>query len=196
MFITEAMHNGSGKISIALDAWTSPNKLTFLASEAYFIDKDWKLRSMLIGFEQLHEAHTGENMASVTLRCLEEFSIHDSLFALVSDNASNNQTLGYHLALSLDSREKRIRWDQTSMQIPCMAHVIQLVVVSFLDAIKCTAKNDDFARSVGEEGIARTHYIPRGFQRTLYKVREARLYYFFHWNLKSCLYGNYIFCVS
>ena len=50
MFITEAMHNGSGKISIALDAWTPSNKLAFLAIKAYFIDKDWKLRSMLIGF--------------------------------------------------------------------------------------------------------------------------------------------------
>ena len=42
---------GVQKVSLALDAWTSPNKLAFLAIVVYYITPDWKYRHALIAFE-------------------------------------------------------------------------------------------------------------------------------------------------
>src|SRR4051794_6829213 len=41
---------GVKKISIALDAWSSPNHKAFLAIQAYYITDDYKYRYILIGF--------------------------------------------------------------------------------------------------------------------------------------------------
>jgi len=40
----------AGKISLAADTWTSPNKLAFLAIVAYWISDSWQMEEMLIGF--------------------------------------------------------------------------------------------------------------------------------------------------
>ena len=50
------------KVCIALDAWTSPNNIVFLAITDYFINHNWKLQEALLGFEHLSCCHTGRNM--------------------------------------------------------------------------------------------------------------------------------------
>ena len=50
------------KVYIALDAWTSPNNIAFLAITGCFIDHNWKLQEVLLGFEHLSGCHTGCNM--------------------------------------------------------------------------------------------------------------------------------------
>jgi hypothetical protein len=42
-----------GKISFTLDVWTSPSTKSFLAITAHYIDKDWKLRNVLVDFIQI-----------------------------------------------------------------------------------------------------------------------------------------------
>ena len=41
------------KISFTLDVWTSPSTKSFLAITAHYIDKDWKLRNVLVDFVQI-----------------------------------------------------------------------------------------------------------------------------------------------
>ena len=84
--------NGA-KISLALDIWTSPNNITFMAIVGYFIDRNWKLREVLLGFEPLSGQHTGRKLAIVVNAVLDNYRLSDGVFALVTDNASNNGTL-------------------------------------------------------------------------------------------------------
>ena len=59
------------RISLALDAWTSPNKLTFMAVTGYFINADWKYREALLRFKPLSGLHTGKYLANVLKQVLE-----------------------------------------------------------------------------------------------------------------------------
>lgn len=69
------MKNVPGKISFALDAWTSPNILGFLGITCHYIDANWKLRDILLDFVYLEGSHSGENLANAFLKCLEEKKI-------------------------------------------------------------------------------------------------------------------------
>ena len=53
------------KISLALDCWTSPNNLSFMAVTGYYIDQDQKYKEALLGFEPLTGAHTGKHLVTV-----------------------------------------------------------------------------------------------------------------------------------
>jgi hypothetical protein len=61
-----------GKIPIASDAWTSTNRLSFLALTASWITEDWGLAISLINFILLKGTHSGANMASATYKTLDE----------------------------------------------------------------------------------------------------------------------------
>ena len=49
----ESFQDILGKISFTLDVWTSPSTKSFLAITAHYIDKDWKLRNVLVNFIQI-----------------------------------------------------------------------------------------------------------------------------------------------
>jgi len=49
----ESFQDILGKISFTLDVWTSPSTKSFLAITAHYIDKDWKLRNVLMDFIQI-----------------------------------------------------------------------------------------------------------------------------------------------
>jgi hypothetical protein len=65
-----------GKISLAADTWTSPNKLAVLASVADRISDSWKMEEVLIGFEEIKSSHTGANMAGIVNEVLAKYGIH------------------------------------------------------------------------------------------------------------------------
>lgn len=65
----------NGKISLCLDSWTSPNHLAFLSIIGYFVTKDWELKELLLGFEDLPEGHSGQEQAEIVLACLQRYKI-------------------------------------------------------------------------------------------------------------------------
>jgi hypothetical protein len=137
---------GSNRVSIALDTWSSPNKIAFLSITAYVISEDWKFQEHLIGFEHLSGSHTGENMARLVMGVLKEYEIHQRLFAVTADNAANNNTLRKHLALLLQ-RDHKVAWYPEANRIPCLAHVIQLIVQEMVRSLKVEPTQDSPATS-------------------------------------------------
>lgn len=122
------------RVSIALDAWQSPFKKSFLAITAYHITRDWKYREALLGFEPLDKSHTGSAMATIVERVCDQFKIKDRLFCITTDNASNNDTMRRELEDLLAGYN--LEWSPDATKIPCMAHVIQLVVKAILSGFK------------------------------------------------------------
>ena len=130
------------KISIALDCWTSPNNLAFMAITAYYITSDWQYKEVLIGFEHVKGSHTGARLAEVINTVLTTVDIKHKLYAITTDNASNNDTMRGKLSEVL-RREHMVEWDPADTKIACLAHVVQLVVKQLLGVLKAEAVNNE-----------------------------------------------------
>lgn len=52
--IRNELPHGTRKISLAMDGWTSPNKLPITSMLAYYIDDDWNLREVQLGFDEVN----------------------------------------------------------------------------------------------------------------------------------------------
>ncbi|OQD77362.1 hypothetical protein PENANT_c110G10938 [Penicillium antarcticum] len=159
------------KISIALDCWTSPFTQAFMAITGYFIDKDWQYREVLLGFEPLHGSHSGANLSSILLDILLKHKIEDRVFAITTDNASNNQTL-------VDTLQQAISEDTTLIRVPCLAHVIQLSLNELLGHIKACPQNESTETQWTEQRSqsARANITKEDIANTLSNIRNLAIY--------------------
>ncbi|QRV96184.1 hAT family dimerization protein [Ceratobasidium sp. AG-Ba] len=132
-----------GLMAISCDAWTSSNRIAFLAITASWITHDWRLEETLLDFVELRGAHDGQNMASAVSSALSELGIEEKVVALVSDIASNNGTLVRHLSTSLKKSSPKSRWDRDKAHIRCLSHVIHLAVMSLLRGLKAVPPSTD-----------------------------------------------------
>jgi hypothetical protein len=142
---------GDQKISLAVDVWSSPNHYAFLGAIAYMITPEWELKSFVLGFEPLSGRHTGNNLATIILKLLEYYNIKDRLLAITTDNASNNGTMRTELQDQL--KELSVEWESQVGTIPCMAHVIQLVVGELVKCLSVTPTNDKVNEVFNEDDI-------------------------------------------
>lgn len=129
------------KISIALDAWTGTNHFSFLAIKVYYINTHWSLKEKLLDFIPMRGQHTGVSMAKEVLKVLKLTGLTHRLLGLTSDNASNNSTL----SRSLESRlaDEGYTWPALENTIPCLAHIINLVVQDILLHLKLDPAEDE-----------------------------------------------------
>lgn len=111
-----------------------------MAVTAYFLDEDWEYHEILLGFEPLHGQHSGVNLSSVLFELLQQHRITDRVLAITTDNASNNNTLVSSIQESIQSLE--LNNNTTIIQVPCIAHVIQLSLKDLLGQMKANPKND------------------------------------------------------
>jgi hypothetical protein len=124
----------TGKLSIALDCWTSPFRQAFLAITGYFIDTQWKYREVLLAFEPLEGSHSGYNLSKVLMDILDKYKISDRVIAITTDNASNNNTM---LRFTQD-----IGGNRALIRTQCLAHVIQLCLTDLLSDLKVQPHNE------------------------------------------------------
>jgi hypothetical protein len=129
--------HGNTKLSIALDAWTAGNHLSFLAIKGYFISKMWKPQEVLLDFIPMRGKHTGVSMAQQVIRLLKATKTTNRLLAITCDNASNNSALSRTLQSQLQLED--ITWNSKENTIPCLAHIINLVVQDIIHHLKLEA---------------------------------------------------------
>lgn len=160
----------NAKLSLALDCWTSPFQDAFMAITGYFLDKEWEYREVLLGFEPLSGTHSGVNLGENVLQILQKHQITDRVLAVTSDNASNNKTLV--TAVNDSIRELQLKTDSTIIQVPCLAHVIQLSLVELLGKIKASPKNDNAESEWSDDRVRllRARQQKRDIADTLNKV--------------------------
>jgi hypothetical protein len=187
------------KISLALDAWTSPNKIAFLAIVAFWMGDDWKLRKQLIGFEQLIDRHTGDYMAEIVRKIIIKYQLQDRLYAVTTDNATNNQTLTENLQKHVNAlrefqeiesddianeiirenlreiaMQTTLQWNNRQLHLPCFAHVIQLAVNAFLDGIKAIEDDDSSAsHNIDIKDLDQFSVMTDSFKKTLKMVSST-----------------------
>jgi hypothetical protein len=128
------------KLSIALDAWSAANHLSFLAVNGYYINDDWQLKEVLLDFVPLRGSHTGDSMATEVLQILRETGTTRKLLAITCDNASNNNTMTRTIQYKLS--EENVIWSSKENTIPCLAHVVNLVVQDIIQHLKLSASTE------------------------------------------------------
>ena len=73
-------------------------------------------------------------MAGILYDVLKRFNITKCLLCITTDNAGNNGTMRKELEELLNNLDFNNGWSSDSTKIPCLAHVIQLVVKAILSA--------------------------------------------------------------
>lgn len=85
-------------------------------------------------------------MAELVRSTIQTYNISDRLFCITTDNASNNGKMRKDLQVIMDQMyeglEEQVSWDSEATKIPCMAHVIQLVVKAMLGAFNVEPGED------------------------------------------------------
>jgi hypothetical protein len=102
---------------------------------------------------------------------LDQFDLKSKLFCITTDNATNNDTL----TAALETRLKvddAIHFDQSEQHIPCVAHVLNLAVHSFLRNLKVLG---DYPASTSDDEDELNNILPnpeKDFAVTITKIRE------------------------
>lgn len=128
------------KVSLSLDAWTSPNQYAFLAIIAHFVTNDGRLEELLIDFTELIGEHTGANMADAVWSTMKRYGLVGRVLAVVMDNASNNNTLME--ALEAHHRAEGLTCNASHARLRCIPHTIHLAALKLLEGIGAISKGE------------------------------------------------------
>ena len=102
---------------------------------------------------------------------LNQFDLKSKLFCVTTDNATNNDTLTGALETRLEI-DDGIHFDPLEQHIPCVAHVLNLAVQSFLRNLK-VLEDDTTSTSDDEDEVNDIFADPeKDFAVTMTKIRE------------------------
>lgn len=150
--VTEHLKSARGKIHITFDGWTSRYQLSLLGVNCFFVDREWRHRTLLLAIPAICGRHTGDNLANEVAEVLAEWDIQsDRLGYMVLDNASNNNTAVVALGneFGFEPEERRLR---------CLGHIIHLAVKRLLlgeaaDAMESTGSGDPDCDDDAEDAL-------------------------------------------
>jgi len=111
-------------------------------------------------------------MAGIINDVLVRYGIQDRIVGFTNDSASNNRTLTE--ALNNARSLLLIEWSQLENHIPCMAHVIQLILGEFLGSIKVKLWDGHMASGFKAGYIENCMCLDNGFHKTVQKVMGLR----------------------
>src|SRR5579871_812995 len=138
------LNEARSRISISMDAWTSPSCIiSILGVAAHFIDKSGKRRTTILALGHLQGVHSGENMAGVLLQIFNEYGIQNRIGYFMGDNHEANDTC-------IDSLLQQLHPWMTAKQrkkhrLRCAGHIINFCTHAFImgkDAEKIAREMD------------------------------------------------------
>ena len=128
--IQQALRDACSKIHLVFDGWTSPNGYGLLGVQCRFLDRDYHLQAFLIGLRRITGEHSGSALAELLFTVTETYRCTESIGFVVSDNASNMDTLVSEIERQLTA--VGIDWSADYYRIRCLGHIIHLVAEAFL----------------------------------------------------------------
>ncbi|KAJ5413612.1 hypothetical protein N7509_000239 [Penicillium cosmopolitanum] len=92
-YVKNELARSSRTLALSLDVWTSENQIAIMGIIGHWISPDFEKREELLEFTEINGPHSGENLAEVVLKMLDELDIAPKLLTITGDNAGNNGTL-------------------------------------------------------------------------------------------------------
>lgn len=133
-------------IAISLDVWTSKNSKPILGVIGHQLDSQFYYQEQVLEFAEIYRAYTGENIADLLQRTLEELRIERKILVITADNASNNKALVLELYLNLSEKFQSdkistrettgFRFQGADSYIRCLAYIFNLIVSEILSTLK------------------------------------------------------------
>ena len=143
------------------------------------MDEVFVLHKDLLDFQEINVSHTGANLTEHVMEILLKYNIHERLYCITTDNASNNSTLCSSLSQLLN--KYGVQWDPERNHIACLTHVINLAVKEFLKTLKIQERTPEDEWEVLEHQVhvaskkKKPKYEIKGinpFDRVIQKVRK------------------------
>ena len=89
-YIAEMKTRFQSKLSLCMDAWTGPNKMSFLGITFTYLDENFNIQRGLLEMVKMKEKHSGEYIASLFQQALLLYGIDkDMVGGVTQDNAAN-----------------------------------------------------------------------------------------------------------
>ncbi|KNE92344.1 hypothetical protein PSTG_14244 [Puccinia striiformis f. sp. tritici PST-78] len=121
-----SLKNHEGAMYLGLDAWQWPNGYDILGTVIYRLVQEeaggFKLEAMPLDFVWLKESHTGLYLADTIWVIVEKFGVQHKICGIVTDNASNNQTMIEEI-----KKFKWARFKGDTQWVRCFAHILNLI---------------------------------------------------------------------
>jgi hypothetical protein len=95
---------------------------------------------VLLTFQSLSDAHTSETMIRIVVNILKKYKLKNRLFAIIIDNASNNEKMRKEMKKILKKID--IEWNHEKNHVFCIVHVIQFAINEILESMKISVVND------------------------------------------------------
>ncbi len=141
----------SWRVSIALNAWSSSQRVAYLRVLIYWVDVKFQFREHLIEFTSLDIEHTERQLMMKLMKILKNYAIKNKLFKIVINNASNNSILKEKLEKIMSHRE--FRWNRTQNFINCLTHIINLMIQDFIQALELKTIADNVIAQLENEQV-------------------------------------------
>ncbi|KAE9277010.1 hypothetical protein PR003_g28901 [Phytophthora rubi] len=161
---------GASRTSITTDMWTSAASKGYMVVTLHWIDENWNLRSVILGFLRVEYPHTGRRLADHLMDAVKAMdgSLLLSIWAITTDNAKNNTTMVESINRKLPNEveehmESRTPSSAAAMtmepnqnipephkvfQVRCLAHVLQLAVKEGLNECSFVDSGIGYVRDI------------------------------------------------
>ncbi|KAL2943346.1 Zinc finger BED domain-containing protein RICESLEEPER 1 [Bienertia sinuspersici] len=125
----------SGRISVAVDLWNSPENARYLCLTAHYIDEEWKLQKKILNFIMIDAAHTEDIHSEVVIKCLMDWDIERSLFSMTFGDLFTSDDIVSRIRDHL-SQNRPLLSDGRLFDVRCAAHALKLLVGDAIDAVR------------------------------------------------------------
>ena len=71
-YVKNELARSSRTLALSLDVWTSENQIAIMGIIGHWISPDFEKREELLEFTEINGPHSGENLAEVVLKMLDE----------------------------------------------------------------------------------------------------------------------------
>uniref|UniRef100_A0A5B7B4A9 Putative zinc finger BED domain-containing protein RICESLEEPER 1-like n=1 Tax=Davidia involucrata TaxID=16924 RepID=A0A5B7B4A9_DAVIN len=133
--VYEMIHNLHGRISLAVDMWTSPENTGYLCLTANYIDEDWKLQKKIVNFVSLDYSHTDDILSEVVIKCLMDWDIDRKLFAMTFDDCFTYDDIVFRIKEWLSQNRPLLKNGQL-FDVRSAAHIVKSIVQDAIEALR------------------------------------------------------------
>ncbi|GMH23017.1 hypothetical protein Nepgr_024860 [Nepenthes gracilis] len=124
----------SGRISVSIDVWNSPESARYLCLTAHYIDEDWTLQKKTLNFIKIDAAHTEDVHSEVVIRCLMDWNIECRVFSMAFSDLFTREDIVCRIKDHL-SQNRPLLCNARLFDVRCAAQVLSLLVEDAMDAL-------------------------------------------------------------
>lgn len=150
----ENMKRVPSKISFTFDTWTSGPGDPYISVTAHYIDTPadqphaWRLKCEQLAFEEIKGRHTGENLADILARTLDDYRLHGKIGWFTSDGAAVNRATIRMLQSKFAGTE--VGWSAMEHDMLCMEHSLHLAAKHFIQKVAPGLGSDVICKNLSD----------------------------------------------